>query len=240
MVKRYRSGWWLEIKYHQEGWTQAEIAEECGVSARTIRNYMQKFNIETRDLKGSSHPLAGRERDEETRASISDTLSGRDIDEAWRERIAEGLRGRTIHSDVRERISESLSDRSKSRETRRRMSDSTAGPANPNWEGGYSRYYGPGWSLARESVRNRDGCCQSCGHDGSERRLEVHHIVPVRVFRESGEREISEAHDLSNLVLLRNSCHTKADFGDLEFESGLDYPSDVDTRTVRQVAKDSL
>lgn len=156
MAKRYRSGWWLEIKYHREGWTQAEIAEDCGVSPRTIRNYMQRFDIETRDLRGPNHPLAGRERDEETKAAISETMSGRDIDEDWRGRIAEGLRGRTIPREVRDRISESLSDRPKSRETRQRMSDSTAGPANPNWEGGYSRYYGPGWSLARESVRDRD------------------------------------------------------------------------------------
>lgn len=37
MVRRYRSGWWLERKYTEEGWTQRELAEECDVSPRTIR-----------------------------------------------------------------------------------------------------------------------------------------------------------------------------------------------------------
>jgi DNA-directed RNA polymerase specialized sigma subunit len=33
MARRYRSGWWLEIKYWDEELTQREIGEECDVSA---------------------------------------------------------------------------------------------------------------------------------------------------------------------------------------------------------------
>ena len=71
----------------------------------------------------------------------------------------------------------------------------------------------------RDRVRERDGVCQHCGHDGSDHRLEVHHIVPVRLFRESDERDITEAHDPDNLVLLCNRCHGKADHGLLGFET---------------------
>ncbi|WP_132058258.1 LuxR C-terminal-related transcriptional regulator [Halorussus amylolyticus] len=38
-MKRYRSGHWLERKYWDEGLTQKEIAEECGISATTVREY---------------------------------------------------------------------------------------------------------------------------------------------------------------------------------------------------------
>ncbi len=37
---RHRNGWWLEQKYGEEAWTLAEIAKECGVSARCIRKWM--------------------------------------------------------------------------------------------------------------------------------------------------------------------------------------------------------
>lgn len=228
MVDRYRNGWWLEEKYHREGLTQREIAEECGVSARTIRAYMNEFDIETRELTGEDHPLHGSTRSEDTKAAIAETLDGRELDEEWRRNIADALTGRRLPAAVREQMSDALSGREKSRETRAKMSKSTAGSANPNWKGGYSRYYGPGWAIARQRIRERDVVCQACGHDDSENRLEVHHIIPVRTFREAADANVSEAHQPSNLILLCNSCHTKADFGTLDFESGIDPPESDD------------
>ncbi|WP_435174763.1 NUMOD3 domain-containing DNA-binding protein [Halorussus sp. AFM4] len=218
-MKRYRNGWWLETKYRDEGLTQREIAEECGVSPRLIRKYMNRFDISTREMRGETHPMHGRERTEEEKRKISESLDGRSLSDETRRRIAEAQRGRELPEDVREKISESLEGLTRSEETRRKMSESTAGENNPNWRGGYSNSYGPGWTLARETVRERDEVCQHCGHDGSKYQLEVHHVIPVRVFRRADHLAIGDAHDERNLVLLCNRCHGRADHGHIEFEA---------------------
>ncbi|MEF8800024.1 MAG: NUMOD3 domain-containing DNA-binding protein [Halolamina sp.] len=185
---------------------------------------MNRRGIETRELVGENHPQHGSERSEETRAKISETLAGREFSEEHRRRLSEGHEGRTLPEKVRQRISESLSDRSLSKTTRRRMSESTSGESNPNWKGGRSPRYGAGWSVSREFVRRRNKQCQSCGHCADEYLLDVHHIIPVRRFRDSDTARLAEAPDPRNLVLLCRRCHPKAEHGRLEFESGTDPP----------------
>lgn len=208
--------------YHGRELTQAEMAERCGISSRTIRTYMKEFGIPTRTVRGRNHGLYGEERDEETRRKISRTLRGRELSSEWRERIAEAHTGRSLPAEVRERISESLTGIERPAETRRLMSESTAGERNPNWRGGGSRreWYGAGWTVARERVRERDGVCRHCGADGSDRDLHVHHVVPVRRFRETPEASVEDAHDPSNLVLLCNRCHGLAEHGRIDVPSG--------------------
>ena len=210
MNRRYHDETWLREKYCEEEWTQREIAEESGVSPRTVRTYMTRFDIETRDIEGENHPLYGEERDEEIKAQISETRSDRTLSKEWRDRIAAAHEGRELSDDVRERISKSLTGTTRSEETRRKMSNATAGSDNPNWRGGYSQRYGADWSVVRDRVRDRDEVCQHCGHDGSENRLEVHHIVPVRVFRGADDATVSDAHNPDNLVLLCNRCHPES------------------------------
>lgn len=218
MSKRYQNGWWLEIKYWDEGLTQREIAEECYVSVRTVRQYMKEFDIPTRDISGENHPLYGSSRSEETKRKISESLQGRSFSEETCEKMSEAHEGLEISEETRRRISRSLSGLRRGEETRAKMSRSTAGEQNPNWKGGYSRRYGPGWSVARDDVRERDKVCQHCGHDGSKRRLEVHHIVPVRRFKESENVDLADAHQKANLVLLCRRCHVRADHGIIEIE----------------------
>ncbi|MFC7165499.1 NUMOD3 domain-containing DNA-binding protein [Halospeciosus flavus] len=222
MVTRYRNGWWLEQKYHREGWTQKQIADECAVSPRTIRKYMDRFGVETRDVRGENHGLYGETRSEETKAKISASLTGRDVDDAWRERIAAAHRGTTLPEDVRTKISETLEGREKSAETRRKMSESTAGEKNPAWRGGHGLYYGSGWTEARERVRDRDEVCQHCGNDGSDHLLDVHHLAPVRLFIESDDHDPSDAHFDENLVLLCRPCHIRAEWGAIEEYAPMD------------------
>lgn len=107
-MKRYRSGHWLEVKYWDEGLTQREIGEECGVSPRTIREYMNEFDVPTREMRGENHPMHGRERSEETKRKISETLDGRTFSEETRRRISQAQRGRELSDGVREKISKSL------------------------------------------------------------------------------------------------------------------------------------
>jgi len=151
-MKRYRNGHWLEVKYWDEGLTQREIGEECGVSPSTIREYMKRFDIPTREMRGENHPMHGRERTEEEKRKISESLEGRSFSEETRRRISEAQRGRNLPQEVREKISESLEGFTRSETTRQKMSESTAGEENPNWRGGYSERYGAGWSIAREKV----------------------------------------------------------------------------------------
>jgi len=96
MVKRYRNGWWLEEKYRTEGLTQNEIAQECEVSPRTIRRYMQKFDIDARSIDGENHPLYGKNRSEETKQKIAQTLTGRHLDPQGRRNISNSLTGRRL------------------------------------------------------------------------------------------------------------------------------------------------
>jgi len=227
-MKRYRNGWWLEIKYWEEGLTQREIAEKCDIGVRQVRRYMNRFDIPTREMSGENHPMYGRERTEKVKRQISESLEGRSVSEETRRRISESQRGTELSGEVREKIAESLTGITRSTETREKMSESTAGDANPNWRGGYSNRYGSGWSVSRDRIRNRDEVCQHCGHDGSERRLEVHHIVPVRVFRNAEELEIEDAHHEENLVLLCNRCHPRADHGQIELDEPVEILFEAD------------
>ena len=221
-MERYRNGHWLEMKYWDEGLTQKEIAEECSVSSSTIRKYMNEFDIPTREMRGENHPMYGRERTEEEKRTISESLKGRSFSEEVRRQMSRSHEGNEIPSQVRERIANSLEGLTRSEEIRRKMSESTAGEQDPNWRGGYSKRYGSGWSVIREQIETRDEVCQHCGHNGSERRLEVHHIVPVRVFRQTPDLSVEDAHVEENLVLLCKRCHGRADHGLIEFDAPIE------------------
>jgi len=148
------------------------------------------------------------------------------MDEEWRNKIAEGHTGATIPKDVRERISDSLDGVAKSEETKRKMSEARRGEKNPRYVDGESGYYGSKWPFARRRAKERDKVCQACSADDTEARLEVHHIVPFNRFRQAEYVDVSEGHNLSNLVLLCQDCHMQAEHGDLSFESGIEDPLD--------------
>jgi transcriptional regulator with XRE-family HTH domain len=57
MARRYHDAEWLEQKYHEEGLTQREIAELCGVSPSAIRKWMDRNDIDTREVRGGNHGL---------------------------------------------------------------------------------------------------------------------------------------------------------------------------------------
>jgi len=220
MSEEYRDPDWLEERYHGDGMTQREIAEACGVVPVTIRRWMKRHGIETREVAGENHGMYGKERSEETRKKISEALEGREFSEETIDKMSDAARGRPIPEAVREKIAESLTGFERPDATRVKMSRSTAGEQNPNWKGGHytAEWYGPGWDLIRERIRDRDGVCQHCGHDGAETRLEVHHIVPIRDFRERDDAAIEEANHVSNLILLCKHCHGRAEHGIIDIE----------------------
>lgn len=96
------------------------------------------------------------------------------------------------------------------------LSESFTGEGHPNWEGGDTGPYGPGWNRVRRLALERDGYeCVLCGTSKDElgRNPDVHHITPVRAFAESDTLAVADAHDLANVVSLCVDCHRKADFG---------------------------
>lgn len=219
MSNQYRDEEWLRQQYWEEGPTQREIAEKCGVSARAIRKWMKKFDIERREMTGETHPLYGEEREQSVREAISDTLTGKEFDETVSERMSEAHSSSELPSETREKISESLSGLSKSDETRKRMSEARTGDDNPNWRGGEVPRYGPGWTAAHRKARERDEVCQLCGEDGTDELLDVHHITPVRQFRDDPDSDLCDAHTHDNLVLLCRPCHMSVEHGDVDLDS---------------------
>jgi 5-methylcytosine-specific restriction endonuclease McrA len=224
---RYRDRDWLELMYHGREHTQAETAACCDVSARTVRTYVDEHGIPTREVRGRNHGLYGRRRSEETRTKIADTLEDREYEDHWREWLVEAKRGSEVSEETRAKIAESLTGIERSSTTRERMSESTRREANPMWKGGVSDHYidyGSEWPAARRRVRDRDEVCRECGEDGTNRYLDVHHILPVRDFRNAESASLAGAHDTRTLVLLCRSCHARAELGDLEFASGIEPP----------------
>jgi hypothetical protein len=98
------------------------------------------------------------------------------------------------------------------------LSEEFTGEGHPNWKGGDTGNYGPGWNRVRREALERDGYeCVNCGATNSDigRNPDVHHIVPVRVFAATDGYEKTDAHQLANVVSLCVDCHRKADFGHL-------------------------
>lgn len=60
MNPRYRDPDWLHQRSHHDALTQREIAEACDVSSRTIRNWMNRHDIETRTVEGEDHDSTGK------------------------------------------------------------------------------------------------------------------------------------------------------------------------------------
>jgi len=217
MDRTYHDPEWLEEQYHGQGRTQKGIAEECGVSPRTIRKFMKKFEIETRELVGENHPQYGTTRSDETREKISETMQGREFTDEWRDRISEAQRGVKLPNEVRRKISESLTGISRSDLTRKKMSASTAKVKNPMWIDGRTSdaWYGTEWHWASKEIRREQDECSNCGEDGSNHHLDVHHIVPIRFFDCDVSARVSWAHQEGNLILLCRPCHKKAEHGGL-------------------------
>lgn len=89
-----------------------------------------------------------------------------------------------------------------------------SGENNPSWKGGYEPYYGPNWPGQRLKAIIRDQSrCQSCGKTPMENGggLSVHHIRRIGFYKEKyeGAEWYKYANELSNLVTLCRSCHSK-------------------------------
>jgi hypothetical protein len=102
------------------------------------------------------------------------------------------------------------------------LSTEFTGEGHPHWKGGGNIEYGPGWNEVRQKALERDGfSCVVCGATKEElgRNPDVHHLIPVRVFREADGHTVADAHYLDNVVSLCPACHRKAEFGKISRET---------------------
>ncbi|WP_435063719.1 HNH endonuclease [Halobaculum sp. EA56] len=96
------------------------------------------------------------------------------------------------------------------------LSKTYSGDGHPNWKGGPIGCYGRGWRSVRRAALDRDNhTYQVCGKRADEigRNPDVHHIVPVRVYKNAERYELSDAHHLENVICLCAGCHRAADSG---------------------------
>ena len=91
-------------------------------------------------------------------------------------------------------------------------SEHISGENSVHWQGGYLSIWGTNWKEKRRRVRERDDhVCQRCGDDGDDRRLNVHHLIPRRLFLKWDTPDIEEANVLRNLIALCAQCHQKVE-----------------------------
>jgi transposase len=167
-----------------------DIADRFGVSYKAIVGSLRRNGIDVRSTKESHHRKAPRElrEEEELRRLYHD----------------EGLTNREIADELG--VSETTVT-----EWRRRHGiearEPPTGEDHWNWNGGSeSIYYGSNWQEKRDEAYERDnGTCQVCSEAGDgDRRLDVHHIRPVRMY-DTPEK----ANVLDNLITLCRQCHRK-------------------------------
>lgn len=78
---------------------------------------------------------------------------------------------------------------------------------NSNRKNAIRMYRGPNWQTAKRAALERDEwMCQRCGV--ADRRLNVHHCIPFRVF---GVHNYRQANELWNLLTLCGPCHGKTE-----------------------------
>ena len=96
------------------------------------------------------------------------------------------------------------------------LSRAFEGDGHPNWKGGVHQEYNRGWYRSKTDTLERDGnTCVVCGITAEEfgRNLDVHHIIPVRLFMASDDHDSADAHFPENLITLCVTCHRRADHG---------------------------
>lgn len=95
-----------------------------------------------------------------------------------------------------------------------RKSATQSGSNSPLWRGGKTMPYVGAWKRQRRLARERDGgICLTCG---STNRPQIHHVIPARY---------GGTHDLSNLVTLCRSCHSREELKVNALYRGTLFPS---------------
>lgn len=205
---------WLSKKYHEEGLSLYDISnlDSCPVSEQSLYYRMEYFGI----------PLSNSSADYKTRAiSHGVPEDSKHLDDEWlyEKYVVEERSIRDIASIDGVKASTSSVERAlEAFGIERRLEGFQDGEAHPNFNPDSDQYYGKYWNNISKRIRKRDNyTCKSCGITQNEylqqfdRKLDVHHIVPLREFD-----KLREANKDDNLITLCVSCHRKVEYGKIE------------------------
>jgi transposase-like protein len=177
---------WLREQYVDEKKTAYEIAQELGCSDVNVYYWMNKHGLETRS-EHNGQLLA------DERLADKSWLREKHYDDQWSYRKIASECG--VHpSSVQQWMERHGLEYQAKKED----------------------YYGPNWDEQREARLDRDGWeCVVCGMTNAEhekeynRELNVHHIRPLRKFRDGDSIDFEAANAIENLITLCGPCHHK-------------------------------
>jgi len=170
-----------------------ECAELCGCHENTILRWLQKHGIETRyQPSGELNPMWGKKREKHHNYNSE------------KKECPNCGKGFIVPAGEAERR---ITCSWKCRNEWWVKTGKMAGENGPNWKGGIDKRRGANWDEARQIVIKRDrNRCIMCSATRKEKRIDVHHVIPYRLFDND-----KEANNPNNLVCLCVSCHMKAD-----------------------------
>lgn len=195
-IGAYRDPRWLKTQYIDNCRSSIDIATDCGVYPKTIRDWLRKFGI---PIRTSWEASVGKHLSPAVKAKISASGRGKTRSSVTRARISAATRGEnnpmygTVPAvETRAKISKSLMGNTRALghhprpETRVKLSIARRGERNSQWRGGISnkRYCYKFNESFRELIRGRfHRRCYTCQKlesanvtkDGVHRKLSVHH-----------------------------------------------------------------
>jgi len=173
-----------------DGYTCKEIADELGESTDTVWYWLKRHGLSRSGSEANRLAWQKGHFDREaTKQRAYDSgfhkvkqdhpcpWKGKRLPDEWRSNISKGMKGLRV------------------------------GSLHPLWRGGTSiKNYSFGWKAAKRVARQRAGFrCEVCGiseADLAPRRLDVHHIIPVKNFA-----NIKDSNDPANLRVVCRKCH---------------------------------
>lgn len=179
----------LRRLYVEQGLSSLEIADQYGVSYKTITNQLRRHGIEVRSTKESliiDTPDELKDEDTLRRLYKEENRTDRELSEYLGVAQVTVCRWRQRHGIE--------------------ANDPPSGPRHYAWNPDAEQLdYGENWDEQRAAALEQDDhTCQACGASGDDTLLDVHHIRPLKTF-ESPE----DANTLDNLVVFCRSCHRK-------------------------------
>ena len=199
---RYKNRSWLRRQYVEQRRNQAEIADLCGVTKATICHWLARLGI----------------TEGESTSATECTECG---DQFWYyPSLREGRYCSNERANRSKRNQTKLECPNCGTEFSRRKTLEIRYWSQECWADAYGvdveRLYGSGWESKRVDALVRDGYqCTVCGISNREHRdsfgfgLDVHHIVPVRLFAQ-WDKPIEDAHTLRNLETVCRTHHPDA------------------------------
>lgn len=176
----------------------------CGESVKPGNRFIyghqcrgKKHSLKTR--RKMSKAAQGRVVSEETKAKMSEARVGLVHSEETKAKISEAQKGKIVSEETKAKISSATKGKIVSEETREKISDAHK-KDDSNWAKyhPYTAHYQ--YERLQDKVRNRDR--RRCVVCNEKKRIDTHHIVPLRV----GYKSRLCDHE-SNMVALCSSCH---------------------------------